>query len=199
LITYQKEHKPFFLSRAQLLQLQPTSNYSSSTANMSDEQIILPIIDSHIHLYPASEVDSLSWYTPENPLAGQHSLEEYREASSSAPSLLGFVFVETDRKNDVEAGAADGSGWEGPLAEVSWLKRIALGRARARDTQPRTQSCVWVSYLGRLSSVVLRCWSAILIVLRRKLVMLGQRSRVSAIYSRTSLTALCWTRSSSRV
>ncbi|WZH43716.1 Amidohydro-rel domain-containing protein [Fusarium acuminatum] len=97
---------------------------------MSDEQLILPIIDSHIHLYPASETDSLSWYTSDNPLAGQHSLEEYREATSSAPSLLGFVFVETDRKNDLETGAADGSGWEQPLAEVSWLKRIALGQPR---------------------------------------------------------------------
>lgn len=97
---------------------------------MSDEQLILPIIDSHIHLYPGSETDSLSWYTPDNPLAGQHSLEEYREATSSAPSLLGFVFVETDRKNDIETGAADGSGWEQPLAEVSWLKRIALGQPR---------------------------------------------------------------------
>jgi L-rhamnono-1,4-lactonase len=97
---------------------------------MSDKQIILPIIDSHIHLYPASETDSLAWYTPDGPLAGQRSLEEYREATSSAPSLLGFVFVETDRKNDIEAGAADGTGWEQPLAEVSWLKRVALGQPR---------------------------------------------------------------------
>ncbi|QKD54377.2 uncharacterized protein FOBCDRAFT_201578 [Fusarium oxysporum Fo47] len=97
---------------------------------MSDEQVILPIIDSHIHLYPASETDSLAWYTPDGPLAGQRSLEEYREATSSAPSLLGFVFVETDRKNDVESGASDGSGWEQPLAEVSWLKRVALGQPR---------------------------------------------------------------------
>ncbi|EGU86991.1 hypothetical protein FOXB_02385 [Fusarium oxysporum f. sp. conglutinans Fo5176] len=97
---------------------------------MSDEQIILPIIDSHIHLYPASETDSLAWYTPDGPLAGQRSLEEYREATASAPSLLGFVFVETDRKNDVESGASDGSGWEQPLAEVSWLKRVALGQPR---------------------------------------------------------------------
>ncbi|CVK89925.1 hypothetical protein FPRO06_05423 [Fusarium proliferatum] len=97
---------------------------------MSDEQIILPIIDSHIHLYPAAETDSLAWYTPDGPLAGQHSLEEYREATSSAPSLLGFVFVETDRQNDVESGAVDGSGWEQPLAEVSWLKRVALGQPR---------------------------------------------------------------------
>ncbi|KAL2687202.1 hypothetical protein Neosp_004755 [[Neocosmospora] mangrovei] len=97
---------------------------------MADDQLILPIIDSHIHLYPSSEVDSLAWCTPENPLNGQRSVEEYREATASAPSLLGFIFVETDRKNDLESGAADGSGWEGPLAEVSWIKRIALGQPR---------------------------------------------------------------------
>lgn len=97
---------------------------------MADDQLILPIIDSHIHLYPSSEVDSLAWCTQENPLNGQRSVEEYREATASAPSLLGFIFVETDRKNDLESGAADGSGWEGPLAEVSWIKRVALGQPR---------------------------------------------------------------------
>ncbi|KAJ4308799.1 L-rhamnono-gamma-lactonase [Fusarium piperis] len=97
---------------------------------MADDQLILPIIDSHIHLYPASENDSLAWCSPENPLSGQRSVDEYREATASAPSLLGFIFVETDRKNDLESGAADGSGWEGPLAEVSWIKRVALGQPR---------------------------------------------------------------------
>ncbi|KAF4974265.1 hypothetical protein FZEAL_8814 [Fusarium zealandicum] len=92
---------------------------------MADDQLVLPIIDSHIHLYPASEAESLAWYTPENPLAGQHSIEEYRQATTSAPSLLGFIFVETDRKNDIEAGP---DGWKEPLNEVSWLKRVALGQ-----------------------------------------------------------------------
>ncbi|PNY24412.1 L-rhamnono-gamma-lactonase [Tolypocladium capitatum] len=95
-----------------------------------DDQLILPIIDSHIHLYPQSEVDSLFWYTPAHPLAGQHSLDEYKQATKSAPSLLGFVFVETDRKHDLAAGAADGSGWEQPLNEVRWARRIALGQPR---------------------------------------------------------------------
>lgn len=98
-----------------------------------DEQLILPIIDSHIHLYPQSEVDSLAWYTPEHPLAGQHSLDEYKQATGSAPSLLGFVFVETDRKHDLVTGAADGSGWEQPLNEVRWLKRVALGQPRGGE------------------------------------------------------------------
>ncbi|GJN70900.1 hypothetical protein PLIIFM63780_002508 [Purpureocillium lilacinum] len=92
---------------------------------MSDDQLILPIIDSHIHLYPQSEVDTLAWYTPEHPLAGQRSLDEYKAATASAPSLLGFVFVETDRKNDVAA-----EDWEQPLNEVRWLRRVALGQPK---------------------------------------------------------------------
>lgn len=91
------------------------------------QQLILPIIDSHIHLYPASELDNLAWCTPDHPLAGQRSVEQYKAATASAPSLLGFICVETDRKHDLETGAADGSGWEGPLKEVRWMKRLALG------------------------------------------------------------------------
>ncbi|ATY60562.1 amidohydrolase family [Cordyceps militaris] len=96
----------------------------------SDEQLVLPIIDAHIHLYPSSELDSLSWADPEHPLYGQHSLEQYKAAAASAPSLLGFIFVETDRKHDLASGAADGSGWEAPLQEVRWLRRIALGEPK---------------------------------------------------------------------
>lgn len=57
-------------------------------------------------------------------------MEGYKQATESAPSLLGFIFVETDRKNDLEAGKADGSGWEGPLQEVNWIKRVALGQPK---------------------------------------------------------------------
>jgi len=94
---------------------------------MAEEPADYPIIDSHIHLYPASEVESLAWCKPSNPLHGQHSLEEYAAATGSPPSLEGFIFLETDRKHDLELGARDGSGWEFPLMEVDWLKRIALG------------------------------------------------------------------------
>jgi L-rhamnono-1,4-lactonase len=95
----------------------------------SDDKLLLPIIDSHIHLYPSSEADTLSWCTPDHPLYGQRSIEEYK-ADTQAPSLLGFVFVETDRKHDLETGAADGSGWEGPLQEIRWLRRIATGNPK---------------------------------------------------------------------
>ncbi|CAG8982343.1 hypothetical protein HYALB_00005345 [Hymenoscyphus albidus] len=86
-----------------------------------------PIIDSHIHLYPASETETLAWCTPENPLNKQHSIAEYAEATGRPSDLEGFIFLETDRKNDLESGMTDGSGWEMPLMEVDWLKRIALG------------------------------------------------------------------------
>lgn len=84
----------------------------------------LPIIDSHIHLYPASELDTLAWCTPDNPLGKQTSLAEYRAATGSPASLRGFVFLETDRKN------SDGQDWTHPLAEVAWLTRIATGKPR---------------------------------------------------------------------
>lgn len=97
-------------------------------ADSSPSSVSYPIIDSHIHLFPESELDTLAWNTPTNPLYKQHSLDEYTAATSSAPSLEGFIFLETDRKNDLKGGELDGSGWEMPLKEVSWLKRIALGQ-----------------------------------------------------------------------
>lgn len=85
-----------------------------------------PIIDSHIHLYPADELDTLAWCTPDNALANQRSVSEYKEAvGSSSPALRGFVFVETDRKND------SGNDWTQPLAEIEWLKRIVEGKPKS--------------------------------------------------------------------
>lgn len=96
------------------------------------EQLILPVIDSHMHVYPASETDSIAWHTPDHPLAGQHSLDQYRAATRQAPSLLGFVFVETDRKSNVDnSEMGDGSkGWDAPLQEIRWISRVALGTPR---------------------------------------------------------------------
>jgi L-rhamnono-1,4-lactonase len=94
---------------------------------MAGESADYPIIDSHIHLYPASEIETLAWCKPSNPLHSQHSLKEFAAATGSPPSLEGFIFLETDRKHDLVTGLEDGSGWEFPLMEVDWLKRIALG------------------------------------------------------------------------
>jgi hypothetical protein len=91
-----------------------------------------PIIDSHIHLFPKSELDTLAWAKPSQNslLYAQYSVDEYVTATNSAPSLEGFVFLETDRRNDLKTGAEDGTGWEMPLMEVDWLKRVALGTPR---------------------------------------------------------------------
>ncbi|KAJ9156717.1 L-rhamnono-gamma-lactonase [Pleurostoma richardsiae] len=86
----------------------------------------IPIIDSHIHLYPASEIPTLAWCGPSHPLASQHLLAEYRAATGSPPNLRGFVFIETDRKND-PADPSPSGGWRHPLQEVSFLRRLAGG------------------------------------------------------------------------
>ena len=97
----------------------------------------VPIIDSHIHLFPASHLPTLAWYGPNSPLGAQHSVDEYRLAASSVPTspspspdkfLRGFVFLETDRISSIEEQpSSDNSGWKHALDEVSFLTRIALG------------------------------------------------------------------------
>lgn len=103
-----------------------------------------PIIDSHIHLFPESELETLAWCDPSNPLHSQHSLEEYEAATGAPSSLEGFIFLETDRKHDLKLGAEDGRGWEMPLMEVDWLKRIALGTPREGEghTESHKKLCL---------------------------------------------------------
>lgn len=92
-----------------------------------------PIVDSHIHLFPASHLPTLAWYGPNGPLGTQHSVNEYRHAASSVPTsantpgqyLRGFIFLETDRISSVDDQS--GPGWKHALDEVSLLTRIALG------------------------------------------------------------------------
>ncbi|KAI0402252.1 amidohydrolase [Xylaria palmicola] len=92
----------------------------------------IPIIDAHVHLYPESELPTVAWCEPGHPLAKQQSVDEYKAATASARPR-GFIVVEADRKNDLDAGARDGSGWEGPLMEVAWLRRIATGQPAAGE------------------------------------------------------------------
>lgn len=96
-----------------------------------------PIIDSHIHLFPATHLPTLAWYEPNSPLGSQHSVDEYRAASSSVPTtattpdskyLRGFIFLETDRISSIQENeSSDTPGWKHVLDEVSFLTRIALG------------------------------------------------------------------------
>ncbi|KAI0851352.1 amidohydrolase 2 [Daldinia vernicosa] len=103
----------------------------------------IPIIDAHIHLYPESELSTLAWSTPDHPLNKQHSLEEYRAATDGS-TPQGFIFVETDRKNDLEAGE---KGWEYPLQEVSWLKRIVTGQPKPGEGHTAEDASLCTAYI----------------------------------------------------
>ncbi|KAI0207031.1 hypothetical protein F4808DRAFT_406276 [Astrocystis sublimbata] len=109
----------------------------------------IPIIDAHIHLYPSSELDTLSWCTPENPLAKQRSVEDYKAASAGVQPAppQGFIFVETDRKHDLAAGVKDGSGWKDPLAEVAWLRRIVTGEPRDGEGHTKDDAKLCAAYI----------------------------------------------------
>lgn len=93
----------------------------------------IPIVDSHIHLFPESHLPTLAWYEPGSPLGAQHSIDEYRRATASTSTacdttdptyLRGFIFLETDRISSVEES---GEGWSHALDEVSYLTRIISG------------------------------------------------------------------------
>jgi L-rhamnono-1,4-lactonase len=100
----------------------------------------IPIIDSHIHLFPETHLSTLAWHGPHNPLGAQHSIDEYRSAIQSvplspdengaSPYLRGFVFLETDRISSVEEAA---DGWRHALDELSFLTRIVLGEPVLRE------------------------------------------------------------------
>lgn len=95
-------------------------------AAQSLESSGFPIIDSHIHLYAKTHIPTLSWTAelPEDhPLNRQRSVEDYKLVSARSRNLLGFVFLETDRKS----GLAN-SDWDDALKEVDFLVRIATGR-----------------------------------------------------------------------
>ncbi|KAJ5498849.1 Amidohydrolase 2 [Penicillium expansum] len=90
----------------------------------------IPIVDSHIHLFPETHLRTLSWHNPNNPLGTQHSVNEYRHAitqSNTTPLLRGFIFLETDRLSSITDSTPPNHGWQHALDEVSLLTRIALG------------------------------------------------------------------------
>ncbi len=108
----------------------------------------IPVIDSHIHLYPESELPTLAWCKPDSPLAKQCSIEQYRAATGSPPNLRGFIFVESDRKND------DGRAWELPLMEAAWAARIASGQPKPGEghTAEDARLCLGIVLWAPMSS-----------------------------------------------
>lgn len=97
----------------------------------------IPIVDSHIHLFAASHLPSLAWYDQDSPLGSQHSVDEYRHATSSISTskavsgekyLRGFIFLETDRRSSISNEVSENcAGWKHALDEISFLTRIAVG------------------------------------------------------------------------
>lgn len=122
----------------------------------TDDTSPIPILDSHIHLYPASELSSLAWYTgPDHPLASQKSPEIFRATVAAASTgsehprpIKGAIFVETDRKHDISVSPPD---YSGPLAEISWLRRIVEGTPREGEGQSADSD----EDKGLLSAIVL--------------------------------------------
>jgi len=85
----------------------------------------IPILDAHVHLWPADELDSLAWIQPDTPLHAQFSADEYLAATAStAGTLRGCIFVEADR------AGRDPADWSAPLAELAFLARVAAGAPR---------------------------------------------------------------------
>ena len=85
-----------------------------------------PIVDSHIHLYAGTHLTQLNWTADlpaGHPLNQQNSVEQYRKATANARNLLGFIFIETDRKSGLQDHE-----WGDALEEVSFLVRIAEGK-----------------------------------------------------------------------
>lgn len=106
------------------------------------------LIDSHIHLWPedASNEDGHSWMTPGMPLARQHVLSDYYQASeheaNSAPSIEGVVYVETDRRYD--APGRELATWaKGPLDEVRFVRSIVEGEYGERDSKMLLGIVLW--------------------------------------------------------
>jgi L-rhamnono-1,4-lactonase len=88
-----------------------------------------PILDSHIHLWPASAADENghAWMNdPDFILSKQHILSDYTAASSSCPPT-GVIYVETDRhlqdpsSSSLETWAAE------PIKELQFLRSIVEG------------------------------------------------------------------------
>jgi L-rhamnono-1,4-lactonase len=108
------------------------------------------IIDSHIHLWPqsASNESGHTWMTPGMPLAKQHVLSDYYQASqqdateSSNVKVDGVVYVETDRRYDAPFG--DLAQWaENPLYEVKFVRSIVEGKYGERDSHILRGIVLW--------------------------------------------------------
>ena len=99
---------------------------------MTRLQMDHPIIDSHIHLYEASDLPRLNWsrsLPTDHVLARANSVGDYTEATRENKNVLGFVFIETDRESGLEPDQ-----WNDALEEVRYLARMSQADSGAEES-----------------------------------------------------------------
>ncbi|KAG9945336.1 hypothetical protein KCU85_g7286, partial [Aureobasidium melanogenum] len=87
------------------------------------------ILDSHIHLWPASAADANghAWMNdPDFILSKQHILSDYTTASSSHPPT-GVIYVETDRRLQDPSSSSLQTWAAEPIKELQFLRSIVEG------------------------------------------------------------------------
>jgi len=110
----------------------------------------LKIVDSHIHLWPASaaNAEGHSWMTPDFILTKQHLLKDYY-AVSDPPSqnsdyeVQGVVYVETDRTLLSSEGRSLSEWAAQPLEEIKFLRSMVEGEYGERDSRTLLALIPW--------------------------------------------------------
>lgn len=89
----------------------------------------MKLLDSHIHIWPQSQLDTLTWQTKDGPLYSQLSIDEYENAIQQGKrpddDIVGFIFVEADRKFSLNLVS-----WTEPINEFKYALGITRGEAR---------------------------------------------------------------------
>ncbi|KAK4627257.1 L-rhamnono-gamma-lactonase [Fulvia fulva] len=101
------------------------------------------IIDAHIHLWPKNMADEAghSWMTLGMPLAKEHVLADYYQASPQG-HVDGVVYVETDVRYAKPSGAV--SEWaKNPLDEIRFLRNVVEGGYGERDSKMLKAIVAW--------------------------------------------------------
>ena len=84
----------------------------------------MKLLDSHIHLWAQSELDTLAWQTKDGPLYSQFSVDEYghtmEQGKRPDDEPAGFVFVEADRKFSMNP-----VNWTEPVNEFKYALAIS--------------------------------------------------------------------------
>jgi L-rhamnono-1,4-lactonase len=86
----------------------------------------MKLLDSHIHVWSHSHLETLAWQSADHPLHFQYSINEYVQAirANTIPfdDFRGFIFVEADRKFSF-----DPLDWTQPVNEFKYALSIYRG------------------------------------------------------------------------